>query len=366
LESLDLQKNNLTDLPLFVFNQLRHLKYLFLDFNNIVSLDNDIFYGLKNLKNLSISNNKLKLISNTTFIHLFNLNYLNLASNKIDDESNLTILFNLTVLDLSSNLIKKIKKHDFDGFKNIKMLYLESNQLERIEPGSLDLFGSVVLKLSISMPNISNENIYSIKDSLKPQMVRTFFHINYFAPTHIENRVDVDCVKTLYFMRFKILYNFFNEHIDINDFTTNCMNLSIVRHKLNYLEYSSNHFDEEIKSSIKIQLNDSSKIFIIYSFISASITISIIYSFYYYFLKQFKTKNSQNEQNNAESIELSLDLKVISPDAINSQSFFVSNANKKVNSPIIANLTIHTMIMNRLLRKLKRKQDLNNTNESES
>ena len=317
--------------------------------------------GLNNLKNLSISNNKLKLISNETFIHIFNLNYLNLASNKIDDQYKLTVLFNLTVLDLSSNLIKTIRKHDFDGFNNIKILSLVSNKIDRIEPGSLDFFGSVILKLSLTMPNISNENIYSIKDSLKPRLVRKFFHINYFAPTHIENRVDVDCVKTLYFMRFKILYNFFNEHIDINDFTTNCMNLSKVRNELNFIENSSNHLENVTQLYKKNHLNDSSKIFIIYLFIFASFIISIIYLIFYYFLKQFKAKNSQNEQKHAEDIELNSDLQMIGPAVNNSQSYLIKNENKnfnsiKANSSIVANLTVNTMFINRLLQKLKKKE----------
>ena len=258
-------------------------------------------------------------------------------------------------------MIKTIRKHDFDGFNNIKILSLVSNKIDRIEPGSLDFFGSVILKLSLTMPNISNENIYSIKDSLKPRLVRKFFHINYFAPTHIENRVDVDCVKTLYFMRFKILYNFFNEHIDINDFTTNCMNLSKVRNELNFIENSSNHLENVTQLYKKNHLNDSSKIFIIYLFIFASFIISIIYLIFYYFLKQFKAKNSQNEQKHAEDIELNSDLQVIGPAVNNSQSYLIKNENKnfnsiKANSSIVANLTVNTMFINRLLQKLKKKE----------
>jgi len=47
-------------------------------------------------------------------------------------------------------------------------------------------------------------------------------------------------------MKFKILYNFLYEHIDVNDFLSNCMNLYELRNNLNYLENSSNHSNEEI------------------------------------------------------------------------------------------------------------------------
>ena len=59
-------------------------------------------------------------------------------------------------------------------------------------------------------------------------------------------------------MKFKILYNFLNEHIDVNDFLFNCMNLSELRNKLNYLEKSSNHSNEEIfPFYLKEQINPS-------------------------------------------------------------------------------------------------------------
>ena len=57
------------------------------------------------------------------------------------------------------------------------------------------------------MPNISNENIYSIKNSLKAKQIN--FKRRCYSVTYVENRVNIDCVKTLYFMKFKILYNFF-------------------------------------------------------------------------------------------------------------------------------------------------------------
>ena len=45
-------------------------------------------------------------------------------------------------------------------------------------------------------------------------------------------------------MKYKILYNFLNEHNDINDFLFNCMNLTRLRMDLNYLENSSFHQNE--------------------------------------------------------------------------------------------------------------------------
>ncbi len=152
---------------------------------------------------------------------MLNLSYLNLNYNQISDQFDFKYLFKLSVLDIESNLITQIKSHDFLDLKNLKILNLNLNPINFLEPQCFVAFGSMILKITLSIPNISLENIYHIKDSLKSKMVRKFVHINYFAPTHIENRVDIDCVKTIYFMRLKILYNFFNEHNDINDFLIN-------------------------------------------------------------------------------------------------------------------------------------------------
>ena len=52
---------------------------------------------------------------------------------------------------------------------------------------------------------------------------------------------------------------------------------------------------------------------------------------------------------------------MIGPAVNNSQSYLIKNENKnfnsiKANSSILANLTVNTMFMNRLLQKLKKKE----------
>ncbi len=135
-------------------------------------------------------------------------------------------------------------KDDLRDLTNLEILDIKSNIIEIIESNALDSFGSRIKRLLLSMPNISNENIYSLKNSLKPNRVPN--HFKYYSATHIENRVNIDCSKTLYFMKFKILYNFLNEHIDIDDFLKNCMNLTQLRNNLNYLENSTFYKNEEI------------------------------------------------------------------------------------------------------------------------
>jgi hypothetical protein len=231
---------------------------------------------------------------------------LNLNYNHISDQFDFRYLFKLSVLDIESNLITRIQSHDFFDLKNLRILNPNLNPINVIEPESFFAFGSVILKITLSMPNISLKNIHNLKDSLKPQMVRKFVHINYFAPTHIENRADIDCVKTLYFMRLKILYNFFNEHNDINDFLINCMNSSQVRNELDKLENSSNHlieYSQDTPAFKKVNIIDSPKNLIIYLFISVTIVISIIFLIHRYVLKTLKTKNNQSEPKMEKSFE---------------------------------------------------------------
>jgi len=276
IEDLFIQRNNLTRLETNIFKEMKSLTYLYLDGNKISKLDKDWFIELNNLTNLTISSNQLKSIQNETFIYLItlinltlhdnqiefidlngfkgllNLTYLNLNANKIKDlqvnnHSIFSNLPNLVELHLQSNLIISIKSGDLNILTKLEILNIKSNGIQVIEPSSLDYFGSNIKRLLITMPNISNENIYSIKNSLKAKTVRKYLHWKYYSATYVENRNDSFkvCVKQLFLMKSKILYNFLNEHIDIQTFLSNCMNLTQLRNDLNYFENSSLHQIEE-------------------------------------------------------------------------------------------------------------------------
>ena len=53
-------------------------------------------------------------------------------------------------------------------------------------------------------------------------------NINFYDSIFIENRFDVDCRKTFYFMRYKIFYNFLNDY-DTDNFLNDCKNASYLR-----------------------------------------------------------------------------------------------------------------------------------------
>ncbi len=72
------------------------------------------------------------------------------------------------------------------------------------------------------MPNITFEQKCDLKRTFQSNWIRKFVHIRYFEPVHIDNRVDKSCENIIEFFRVKILYNFFNEHIDSVSFFENC------------------------------------------------------------------------------------------------------------------------------------------------
>ena len=152
---------------------------------------------------------------------------------QINNQSIFNTLIYLTELDLEANLIQSINENDFKLVINLKFLNLESNPIQTIDVNPFYSDGSLIYILKLTMLNISVANVNKLRDSFKPKMVKKFFHLKYYSPTHIENRKDIDCVKTLYFMRYKIFYNFFNEHIDIEEFLTHCTQTDSIRRKLN-------------------------------------------------------------------------------------------------------------------------------------
>jgi len=66
----------------------------------------------------------------------------------------------------------------------------------------------------------------------------------YYNSIYIENRQDIDCFKTFFLIKFKVYYNFINDNVDINYVTTSdCMNLTKVRDKLNKFNDTVHHIN---------------------------------------------------------------------------------------------------------------------------
>ena len=114
--------------------------------------------------NLNLNNNKLKMI-------------------QINNQSIFGYLINLTELQLESNMFNSIKKDNLKNLNKLEILNIKSNFTQLIEPHSFDSF-PYIRRLLISIPNISNENIYNIKDSLKAKTVKKYFLWKHYSVTY--------------------------------------------------------------------------------------------------------------------------------------------------------------------------------------
>ena len=218
LKYLHMDRNKINELKSESFSKLINLTNLSVSYNQLNSVKNDTFIYLINLESLTLSHNKIEYIELHGFNGLNNLKFLSLNNNKlktlqINNQSIFENLVNLKELNLEANQLNSIKSSYFLPLKRLEILNIKSDIIRIVEPNSFDSF-SHLRRLFISIPNISNENIFNIKNSFKPVVNRSYVLRKYYSVTHIENRVNIDCSKTLYFMKSKILYNFFNEHID--------------------------------------------------------------------------------------------------------------------------------------------------------
>ena len=69
---------------------------------------------------------------------------------------------------------------------------------------------------------------------MKPNLAYKSCIYEYYDSIYIENRLDIDCFKMFFLIKFKLYYNFINDNVDINDMLgSDCLNLIQVRDNLN-------------------------------------------------------------------------------------------------------------------------------------
>ena len=68
------------------------------------------------------------------------------------------------------------------------------NRIHRIDRNVFK--SSFVKKLFLSIKNISIENVCNLTSTMKPKKIKDYLWYEYFDPFYIENRDDVDFIKT--------------------------------------------------------------------------------------------------------------------------------------------------------------------------
>jgi hypothetical protein len=165
--------------------------------------------------------NRLKTVKINDFNKLIQLEELNLKKNLIETIDQYSFRSNLKLksLNLQSNSITNINSNTFNRLNALWSLDLLKNPLKTIDP--FGFYDTSIKKIFITMPNISVENMLSLKKSLKPKKVKKYLNYEYYDSIFVENRVDIQCEKTFSLIKSKIFYNFLYEY-DMINFLNDC------------------------------------------------------------------------------------------------------------------------------------------------
>jgi hypothetical protein len=255
LISLEISGNNLTRIHNETFIYLEKLENLHLGSNRIDLIETNAFFNLNKLIVLNISQNKLKKLD---INYLTQLKHLELDSNEFESikMNSFNLLVNLKTLNLKSNSINRLENNSFNGLLKLKEINLLNNQIIEIDSNAFNNTNFKLLKVSIR--NLSVEMMNYLIYRLKPNFVKKSWIYEFYDTIYVENRIDLDCFKTLHLFKFKICYNFLNENVDINDF--NCLNLTQVRNTLN--EFNDTVFHKNYISNVIFPKNTTYRIII--------------------------------------------------------------------------------------------------------
>lgn len=171
LESLDLSRNEVSQMPDNGLTSLRSLQRLLLQENKLTSLADRAFVGLVSLQILNASSNSLTALPPELFqstrdikeIHLQNnsisvlapgllegldqLLVLDLSNNQLTsnwvNRDTFSGLVRLVVLNLSHNIISRIDSHVFQDLYSLQILSLEYNNIEIISEGSFSTLSNL-------------------------------------------------------------------------------------------------------------------------------------------------------------------------------------------------------------------------------
>lgn len=171
LETLDLSRNEIPQLPDNGFTSLRSLQKFHLQDNKLSSLADRAFVGLVSLQVLNASSNRLSALPPELFqssrdikeIHLQNnsisvlapgllegldqLLVLDLSANQLTsnwvNRDTFSGLVRLVVLNLAHNSISRIDSHVFQDLYSLQILSLEYNNIELIAEGSFSTLSNL-------------------------------------------------------------------------------------------------------------------------------------------------------------------------------------------------------------------------------
>lgn len=159
LEVLRLSSNDLSNVPPFVFRQLKNLKTLDLGRNKIDIIDNEAFRGLISLERLYLSDNNIKSLPTRVFYPLRKLNTLSLENNQISELNDDTFRYNPMIrsLGLSNNTFKDLQNELFRYFLNLSDLSISDLRINTLDLNGTSTISTLVVRntdlLNITLSN---------------------------------------------------------------------------------------------------------------------------------------------------------------------------------------------------------------------
>ena len=190
--SLDLSKNNISEISGFAFQRFTNLVKLTLKQNQIRSLSADVFSRLTRLKELDLRQNQIRSLANNPFSTLTQLEDLNLSSNQISSlpASVFSTLTQLEDLNLSGNQIRSLTNNPFSALTQLEDLDLSSNRIRSLTASvfstltqleDLNLSGNRIRSLTSTVfnnlsrlkdLNLSNNNITTLNRNIFSSLSR--------------------------------------------------------------------------------------------------------------------------------------------------------------------------------------------------
>lgn len=177
IESLDLSKNTLLDLPEDFFEMLRSLRILVLKNNCLYSVPPALFQ-LQKLTHLNLSQNHLDSNAIRHLAKLTNLTNLDLSSNRLESlPEAFAQLKNLVFLNLSTNRLTLFPSVIFE-FKALKDLNLSFNSISAIPDGidslqslrTCSMTGNSLTYISPKISNLKHLKLLDVRGNLFQDM----------------------------------------------------------------------------------------------------------------------------------------------------------------------------------------------------
>lgn len=182
LEEIHLGHNKLGDQlnPIFStseLRQLKNLKILDLSFNQLKLIDSRVFEGLFSLEILNLENNNLRNVPSESLINLLSLKTLLLQENDLSQlsPSSFPKLSSLQILNLTGNQISIIQDGSFFNLTQLKVLLLRRNKLRSLNQ---DIFTGLSTLEELDLSNNFFQTVPIASLEKIPTLKKLFLHSN--------------------------------------------------------------------------------------------------------------------------------------------------------------------------------------------